>query len=144
MKILFLKNVPRQGNAGEVKELSQGYASFILKSGAGVVATDIVIKQNAKKIEETQMKSKGEESYALEISKRLLDKIITIKGGANSKGNLYKAIHKSDLIDAINKEVVVTVPENLIGDISIKLTGEHVVPMTYKGKDLGKFKILIV
>jgi large subunit ribosomal protein L9 len=143
MKILFLKNVPRQGQAGEVKELSQGFASFILKSGAGIVATDSVIKQNQKKIEEATMKAKGEESYAQEVSKRLEGQIIVIKGGANSKGNLYKAIHKDDILTAISKEVIVNVPESLIPETSIKLTGEHEIKMTYKGKDLGKFKILI-
>ena len=143
MKILFLKSVPRQGQAGEVKDLSQGFAAFIIKSGAGVVATDAVIKQNAKKIEETKLKSKGEESYAYGVAEKLKDTEIKIKGGANNKGSLYKAIHRGDVIEAMNKVAVINVPENLLEDISIKLTGKYPIKMTYKGKNLGEFTLVI-
>lgn len=141
MKILFVKNVPRQGQAGEVKEVSGGFATFLLNSGSVVVATDAVIKQNQKKIEEAKIKAMGEESMAHEIGKRVDGKIFHIKGGANNKGSLYKAIHKKDILDAISKEIIVTVPENLLEDISIKLTGKHVLKLTYKSKTLATFEV---
>ncbi len=144
MKILFVKSVPRQGHVGEVKEVSGGFATFLLNSGAAVVATDAVIKQNQKKIEEAQMKAKGEESYAHDIAKKITTTNIKIKGGANNKGNMYKALHKSDVLDAISKEIFATVPEFLFGDISIKTTGNHLLKMQYKGKDLGSVNIEVI
>jgi large subunit ribosomal protein L9 len=144
MKILFIKNVPRQGQAGEVKDLSDGFAGHLIRNGQAVVATDAVIKQNAKKIEEAKLKAKGEESMVHEIAKRLEGKTISLKGGANNKGSLYKAIHKQDVLDAISKEIVVTIPENLLGDVSIKLTGKHPQKIVYKGKTLAAFEIEVV
>ena len=144
MKILFIKNVPRQGQAGEVKELSQGFASFILKSGAGIVATDAVVKQNQKKIEEATMKGKGEESMAHEIAKRVEGKMFKIKAGANNKGSLYKAVHKQDVLDAITKEIVVSVPEYLLEDVNIKLTGHHKLALVYKNKTIATFEIEVI
>ena len=144
MKILFLKNVARVAQAGEIKELAQGYASFILKSGSGVVATDVVIKQNQKKIEEATMRAKGEESMAHEIAKRVEGKTFTIKGGANAKGSLYKAFHKKDVQEAITKDIVVSVPEHLLEDVNLKLTGKHKMNLVYKGKPLATFEVEIV
>ena len=144
MKILFLKNVARVGQAGEVKEVAQGHANFILKSGAGVVATDAIIKQNQKKIEEATMRAKGEESMAHEIAKRVEGKSFQIKGGANSKGSLYKAFHKSDVQAAITKEIAVSVPENLLEDVNLKLTGNHKLNLIFKGKVLAEFIIEII
>jgi large subunit ribosomal protein L9 len=144
MKILFIKNVGRQGTAGEVKEVAQGFGQHLINNGQAIVATDAVIKQNQKKIEETKLKSKGEESMAFEIGKRVDGKVFPIKGGANNKGSLYKAVHKIDVLDAISKEIVVTVPEYLIGDVNIKLTGKHLLKINYKGKEIAKFEIEIV
>jgi large subunit ribosomal protein L9 len=144
MKVLFLKNVPRQGQAGEVKEISQGFAQHLLNSGSVVVATPAIIKQNEKRIEEAKMRAKGEESMAHEIAKRVDGKTFSLKGGANNKGSLYKAIHKQDVLDAISKAIVVTVDENLLPDVNIKLTGKHKLNLVFKGKNLATFELEIV
>jgi large subunit ribosomal protein L9 len=143
MKILFIKNVSRQGSVGEVKEVPNGFAQFLITAGNAVVATDSVIAQNKKKIEEQQMRAKGEESYAIDVSKKLDGKEVRIKGGANNKGSLYKALHKKDVLEILSKEIVVTIPENLLPDISIKHTGANDIKMEYKGKKLGQFTLLV-
>jgi len=143
MKILFVKNVSRQGSVGEVKEVPNGFAQFLITAGNAVVATDAVIAQNKKKIEEQAMRAKGDESYAIDVAKKLADKEIKIKGGANNKGSLYKALHKKDILEILSREIVVTVPENLIPDISIKHTGINEIKMEYKGKKLGQFTLLV-
>lgn len=144
MKILFIKNVSRQGSVGEVKDVPQGFATFLLQNGSAVVATDGVVKQNAKKIEEAKLKAKGEESMCMEMASRIDGKTFTIKGGANQKGSLYKAIHKQDVIDALSKEIVVTIPDSLLEDINIKHTGKHPLNAFYKDKKIATFEIEII
>lgn len=143
MKILFTKNVTRQGQAGEIKEVPQGFAQFLINNGNAVVATDAVVAANKKKIEEAAMRAKGEESYLLEVAKKLDGKEIKIKVEAVSKGSLYKALHKKDILDALSKEIVVTIPENLFEEMSIKTAGIHELKMNYKNKNLGTVKIII-
>jgi large subunit ribosomal protein L9 len=143
MKILFVKNVSRQGQVGEVKDVPNGFAQFLIQKGEAVVATDSVVKSNAKKIEEAKMKIKGEESYALDVAKKLHDKLVKVKGGANNKGSLYKALHKKDVLDILSKEIVVTIPEILFDEISIKHTGKTELKMSYKGKNLGTVILLV-
>ena len=143
MKILFTKNVTRQGQMGEVKEVANGFAQFLINAGNAVVATDAVIAVNKKKIEEAQMRAKGEESYTIDVAKRLDGKEIKIKGGANNKGSLYKALHKKDVVEVLTKEIVVSVPENLFEDVNIKACGPYDLKMAYKGKNLGTVKIIV-
>ena len=144
MKILFIKNVPRQGQVGEVKEVPQGFAQHLINNSQAIVATDSAIKNNQRKVEEANLKSKGEESMAHEIAKRVENKTFTIKGGASNKGSLYKALHKQDILDAISKEIIVTVPENLIGEVNLKSIGKHILEVVYKNKKLAKFEIEII
>lgn len=141
MKILFVKNVGRQGQAGEVKDMAPGFANFLIQNGSAIVATDAVVKQNAKKIEEAKLKAKGEKSMAEEIGKRVNGKVFVINGGANNKGSLYKAIHKQDVLDAISKEIIVTVPENLLVDVNLKLTGKHQLKLSFKNENLATFEV---
>lgn len=143
MKILFIKNVTRQGRVGEVRDVPQGFAQFLISNGNAVVATDSAISQNSKKIEEQKLKSKGEEGYAFEIAKKLDGKEIVIKGGANNKGSLYKALHKKDILESLSKEIIATIPEILFDEVSIKHTGPQDMTMSYKGKALGIVKIIV-
>lgn len=57
MKIIFLKDVKKQGNKGEIKEVAAGYASFLIKNGSAVAATEASIQrlqreQSTKALEE--------------------------------------------------------------------------------------------
>lgn len=143
MKILFVKNVSRQGVVGEVKEVPNGFAQFLINNKSAVVATDAVVKANAAKIEEQKMKAKGEESFVSDVAAKLKGREVKIKGGANNKGSLYKALHKKDILEILSRELVVTVPENMFGEVSIKQTGQHSIPMEYKGKNLGQFTLIV-
>jgi large subunit ribosomal protein L9 len=128
---------------GEVKEVPNGFAQFLINNKSAVVATDAVIKTNAAKIEEQKMKAKGEESFVNDVAAKLRGKEVKIRGGANNKGSLYKALHKKDILEILSKETIVAVPENILGEVSIKQTGKHELKMEYKGKSLGQF-ILVV
>jgi large subunit ribosomal protein L9 len=143
MKILFVKNVSRQGSVGEIKEVPNGFAQFLISNKNAVVATEAVVAANKKKIEEAQMKSKGEESYAIDVAKRLEGKEVKIKGGANNKGSLYKALHKKDILDILSREIVVTIPEILFEEVSIKACGPYDLKMSFKGKNLGTVKVIV-
>ncbi len=89
------------------------------------------------------MRAKGEESYTHDVAKKLDGKEVKIKGGANNKGSLYKALHKKDILVILTKEIAVSVPENLFEDINIKACGPYDLKMSYKGKNLGTVKIII-
>jgi len=144
MKILFLKNVSRVGQMNEVKDVADGYAKYLINNGLGVVATDAVVKQASKRIEEQKMKAKGEESFAKEIAKKVEGLKIQVKGNPNPKGGLYKSIHADTIAEELTKKMIVGVPENLIQEISIKTTGVHKANIVFKGEVLGSFEVEVV
>ena len=55
MKIIFLKDVQGKGKAGEIKEVSSGYAmNYLIRNGLALAATAGAIKQADKKIKKNQ------------------------------------------------------------------------------------------
>lgn len=144
MKILFLKNVARVGQANEVKEVADGYAKYLLNNGFGVVATDSVIKQASKKIEEQKMKAQGEESFARELAKKTEGLVLTITGTANAKGNLYKSLHAKDVAEELTKKIIIGVDPDLLEEVTIKNKGTHKVNIVFKGKVLGSVEVEVI
>jgi len=68
---------------------------------------------------------------------------ITIKGKANEKGHLFSAIHKKELVQAIQKEKHVEIDEDFMElEKPIKEIGEFEIPVIIKGKK-SFFKLVV-
>jgi ribosomal protein L9 len=52
MKVVLLENIPGKGRAGEIKEVSTGFArNFLLPRGLALVATPSIIKETEARLE---------------------------------------------------------------------------------------------
>jgi large subunit ribosomal protein L9 len=70
-------------------------------------------------------------------------KIITIKGKANEKGSLFKAIHKKEIVEAMKREHNADISEEFIVlEKPIKEVGEFEIPIEIKGQK-SSFKLVV-
>jgi large subunit ribosomal protein L9 len=141
MKILFTKNVARQGQVGDVKEVADGFAQFLINAGNATKATTEVVKANENKIKFAKLKADGEEKYINELSKLLKDETIKISGKKNEKGHYYVAIHRFEIAAEISKILKTDFNEKYLEDVSIKETGIHDMKVVFKSKNIGSFKV---
>lgn len=129
MKILLLKDVPKVGKKYDIKDVADGFArnSLFPKKLAEPATGDTV-----KRI----LRMKQEAARAGEVATDLLtqnlailnSKIITIKAKTNEKGHLFSAIHKKEILEAIHRDLGISISEDaLVLDKPIKETGEHVL-----------------
>lgn len=144
MKVIFLKSVPRVGKEGDVKDVADGYAKYLLTNKLATEATAHALSIHKKKVEEAKIKKDGEESFAKELATKVKNLTIEISSNANHKGNLYKSIHGKDIAQELTKKVIISVPENLIEEVSIKNKGLHEVGLVYKGHELARFKVNVI
>lgn len=127
MKVILLKDVPKIGKKGDVKEVAQGYVqNFLLPRGLAKVATDALIKQSSMKEEQDR--------DSLRMKSELLEKTFSgIKGEgikislpANAKGHLFKAVHAIDVSKAIKEQLKIDIEESWIKvPDHLKEVGEH-------------------
>jgi large subunit ribosomal protein L9 len=131
IKVLLRKDVAKFGKAGEIKEVSLGYArNFLLLKGVAIQATDGIIAAE-KKREEHERKIHADEISAAEaLAKKLESKIVTMRVKAGQKGKLFGAVTKKDIVRAINDQL----------DASIK---ETTLEMPQPIKTLGKHKLAL-
>jgi len=144
MKIILLKDVPKLGQAGEVKEVKNGYAqSMLIPNGLAEMATDKKIEALEKKKDEVQAQNEAKEKELIFSLNALDGKKITMKLPVNEKGHLYKQITKEDIQEAIKKESSQDIPVSVIVlEHSIKEAGQHEIQLK-KAKVTSHIKLEI-
>jgi len=130
MKIILLKTVPKLGPAGEIKEVSEGYArNFLIPQGLADIASKhgmgVLEAQKNKKERLKKLNVKKKEKEAEKIS----NKKFTIKVKTDDKGTLYSKLGAELISQELKKqgykisakEVIVEKPIKKIGKYEIKL-----------------------
>jgi large subunit ribosomal protein L9 len=134
MKVILIKDVQSLGHAGDVKEVSGGYAkNFLIPGGYAKVATESIIK----KAEEMKAKRAEEAEAELEKTKEIIAKIqgqsVTIKAKADASKKLYAAVKAEEIAEALRvkgfevakNNIVIAEPIKELGDFEVTVNFEH-------------------
>ncbi|HEX8967526.1 MAG TPA: 50S ribosomal protein L9, partial [Chloroflexota bacterium] len=106
MKVLFKKDVPDVAKAGQVKDVSDGYArNFLIPRGLAVAATSAALKQVADVQAVAARHAAQEEHAAHELKQRLESQPIVIEAKAGAQGRLYGSVTTADVATAIQRQV---------------------------------------
>ena len=104
MKVIFLKDLKKQGKKGEIKEVKDGYAeNFLIKNGYAVKATDTSIKILNKQNKE----AKESELQLIENCKQLKQKLeknilkIKVKTGKNDQ--VFGSVSSKQIVSELAK-----------------------------------------
>ncbi len=144
MKVIFLKDVPRVGKRNDVKEISDGYAvNFLFPRKLAVMATPQNLSVLERSQKEVTIKREVQEGLLIKNLEEIKGIVLTIKSKANEKGSLFQAIHKKELVAAIQKEKHVEIDEDFIVlEKPVKEIGEFEIPVLIKGKK-SFFKLIV-
>jgi len=143
MKVLLIKDVPKLGKKGEIKEVKEGYGrNYLIAKGFAKLATKEVIKE----WEEEQKKLQAEKEKEIQKLNKLKEEIekltITIAKKLGNNGHLYGAVTKEDIASAL-KEKNIEIDKKLIDAKNIKSLGEHIVDIKLGHGIHAKLKIIV-
>jgi large subunit ribosomal protein L9 len=110
MKVLFKKDVPDVGKAGQVKEVADGYArNYLIPRGLAVAATPAALKQVADVQAAAARRASEEEQAARTLKERLEAQPIVLEAKAGSQGRLYGSITTTDIAAAVQRQLGATI-----------------------------------
>jgi large subunit ribosomal protein L9 len=134
MKILLTKDVQGLGRAGDVKEVSDGYArNFLLPRHFGLPATSSVLAKVQKEEQEHQAKVAKQQEVFEQLKQRLVTKTFTIKAKAE-KNTLFAAVKESQIAAAIKDKLTLEIsPDQIIIKSPIKTLGKHEAEIRFAG-----------
>jgi len=144
MKVIFLKDVSRVGKKNDIKEVHDGYAiNFLFPKKLAISATVQNLAELERNKKEVSIKREVQGELLMKNLEEIKNVTITIKGKANEKGHLFSAIHKKELVQAIQKEKHVEIDEDFMElEKPIKEIGEFEIPVNIKGKK-SFFKLVV-
>lgn len=102
MKVIFIKDVKGQGKKGQVKEVSEGYATnFLLPRGLVRPATEGNVKTLENQAAAEQRRKEQEKEEAQQLGKKLDELTLTLKAKSGEGGRLFGAITSKQIAEAL-------------------------------------------
>jgi large subunit ribosomal protein L9 len=128
MKVILLKSVPKVGKAGDVVEVSDGYAANALfpnKSAIAATAKNLeVLNRKKRSNEELKAFQHGLLEQAIAA---IPNTSIEIKVRANEKGHLFSKVDEQAIVEALLKHRISISSKNIILASPIKELGTYKV-----------------
>lgn len=143
MKIILIQNFKSLGKAGDIKEVSEGYArNFLFPKKLAEIATPEAMAE----IGERKAKEKVEEETRLrklcELAERLNGQTIALKS-KEKKGKLFGSITPKKIIEELEKKDLAVEEKSIIIKEAIKKTGRYDIRIILEKNIEAKIELIV-
>ena len=145
MIVILNRGIKGTGKAGDVVNVSDGYArNMLLPKGYATEATEGNIR-NLKKQKAIAAEKKAEEKAAAQQTAGKIGKVsVEIKTKAGEGGRIFGSITSKDIADALKAQHNITVDKKkILLDSPIKQTGEMTVEIKLYTDVNAKLKVVV-
>lgn len=146
MRVIFTQDVRGKGKRGEIKELPDGYANFLIKSNKAKQA-DAAAMSQLRGQKRAEAKREAEELAEAKVLKEKLesgDSVVEIKAKAGADGRLFGSITSKQIAQAMEKQYGLKIDKRKM-DLAnpIKAMGYVNVPVKLHNDVTAKIRVHI-
>jgi large subunit ribosomal protein L9 len=129
MKVVLLEDLPGRGKAGEIKEVSKGYArNFLLPRGLALLATPTVIKQVESRLEKEKLEESLDRDKLVELAQQIEGREIRFKARLGAGERLFGSITAADVAEELSRAIGSVIDKKKIDiEKSLRKTGSYEV-----------------
>jgi len=103
MKVVLLEDVPGKGRAGEIREVSKGYAkNFLLPRGLALIATPDVQKRVELRLEKERLEESVDRERLVELAQQIEGKEIRFRARIGAGERLFGSITAGDVAEQLS------------------------------------------
>lgn len=130
MEVILLKDVPRLGRAGELRNVAPGYArNYLVPEGLATLVTKGALKQLELQSQAEARRQRQLEAEARELAAQIEGVTLTLTAKTGEKDRLYGSITSGDIADALESEIGKSVDRRKIElEEPIRELGTYSVP----------------
>ena len=130
MKVIFIKDLKKQGKVNEIKEVSDGYATnFLIKNGYAVKYTKTSNEILNKNIKEAAIEEENQIKAATKLKQELEKKEIVFHVKSGSDGRTFGSISTKQIAEKLTelgykidkKQIELNAPLNVLGYHFVKI-----------------------
>jgi large subunit ribosomal protein L9 len=145
MKVVLLEDIAGTGRAGEIKEVSKGYAkNFLLPRGLASIATPTVTKQVESRLERKKLEEGVDREKLVELAQQIEGKEIHLKARMGGGERLFGSITAADVAEELSRAIGSVIDKKKI-DIEkpFRQTGSYEVAVKLAGDIKPKITVVI-
>lgn len=144
MKIIFLKDVKKQGKKNEIKEVSDGYAmNFLIKKGLAIPATSSNIEKVEKQLTEKKLENHLLVQELKDVKKKLEKEQIEFFVKVGDQERMFGQISVKQIKEALNKLGYSIDKTSIQLDHPITSLGTHNVDIELHKEVIGTLKVKV-
>lgn len=145
MKVIFIKDLKKQGKKGEIKEVKDGYGqNFLIKNGYAILASE----SNLKKYETTKKKEKQALDEKIEEYKKIKDEIekinLNIKVKTGNQDRVFGSVSSKQIVTELNKNNIKIDKTMIKLDSSLSSLGTHIVVIELHKQVKANLKVNLI
>lgn len=144
MKVILAKDIQGTGKAGEIIEVSEGYArNFILPKKLGVIATPEAIEQHNYRVAKRKEEERAKKEEAQKLAEKLSKLTVMIEAKAGTTGKLYGTVTTKEVADELSKQSGVAIDKKMLQGDHIKEAGVHNFDLKLHTEVHAKIKVMV-
>ena len=144
MKVIFIKDLKKQGKVDEIKEVSDGYATnFLIKNGYAVKYTKTSNERLNDDIKKREIALEKAISEANKLKEKLAKETITFKVKVGKEGKVFGNISTKQISDKLNGLGYNIDKKKIKLDNTINTLGTHNVLLSLHKKVDATLKIVL-
>ena len=144
MKVIFIKDLKKQGKVNEIKEVSDGYATnFLIKNGYAVKYTKTSNEILNTSIKNAAIEEEKNIKEATKIKEELEKKelVFNVKSGAD--GRTFGTISTKQISEKLTELGYKIDKKQIVVDMPLNVIGTHYVKVNLHKKVESKLKVVL-
>ncbi len=130
MKVLLREDIHQLGDAGEVVDVTDGYArNYLLPQQLALAPTEANLKRVEAEKAERARRFKARLDSLRSLASRINETSVTIKAKANELGHLFGSVNERHIADALAAEGFTVQPEQIALAAPIRTLDKFRVPI---------------
>ena len=144
MKVIFIKDLKKQGKVNEIKEVSDGYATnFLIKNGYAVKYTKTSNEILNTSIKNAAIEEEKNIKEATKLKNELEKKEIIFNVKSGKDGRIFGTISTKQISEKLNEMNYKVDKKQITLDAPLNVLGTHFVKLNLHKKVECKLKIVL-
>ena len=141
MKVIFLKDVKKQGKSGDILNVKDGYGTFLINKGEAVLATTNSVDRLDRENKEKEKQELNLIKKCEEIKKRIEKLTITFKVKTGEQDRVFGSISAKQIVEELKGKGYEIDKKQIKINNAISSLGFHTVDIELHKKVVAKLKI---
>ena len=144
MKVIFIKDLKKQGKVNEIKEVSDGYATnFLIKNGYAVKYTKTSNEILNTKLKNAAIEEENKIQEATKLKKELEKKELIFNVKSGTDGRTFGTVSTKQIAEKLNEMEYKIDKKQIKLDIPLNVLGTHYVKISLHKKVECNLKVVL-